>query len=97
MMPHSLCVKSRRTALHGHFAHQAGLHQVAQIVIDRGSGGARIDSVYSFEDFRGRRVAGLFHQERHYCVALRGAAQAPAGERALDRMSVHVRFVGGHF
>src|SRR5580700_5700546 len=33
MMQQTFCIEPRSSALYGHFPHQAGLHQVAQIVI----------------------------------------------------------------
>src|SRR5438874_4822341 len=52
VMPYAFRIESRCAALHGHFTHQTSLHQVAQIVINRSPGRARIDAVHSFEDLR---------------------------------------------
>src|SRR5437868_2342309 len=89
VMPHAFRIKSRRATLHGHFTHQTSLHQVAQIVINRSPGRARIDAVNSFEDLRRCGMPGLLHQERHDGVALRRAPQITARQGAFDRIGVH--------
>src|ERR1035438_8399224 len=61
VMPRAFRIKSRRAALHGHFTHQTSLHQIAQIVINRSPGRARIDAVHSFEDLRRCGMLGLLH------------------------------------
>jgi len=65
VMPEAPRIESRRAALHGHFTHQPGFHEVAQIVIDCSPGRTRIDAIHGFEDPRRRGVPGLLHQERH--------------------------------
>jgi hypothetical protein len=69
------------TSFGGHFAHQTGLDQVSEIVVGGGSRGARIDAIHGVKDFRCRRMAILFHQECHYRITLRSAAQAAVFER----------------
>ena len=78
MMEQAFGIESRGAALDRHFTHQARLHQVAQIVIGRGPGGARIHAIHGFEDFDSRGMPVVFHQEGHHSVALRGAAQPAA-------------------
>ena len=95
VMPNAFRIKSRRAALHGHFTHQTSLYQVAQIVINRSPGRARIDAVNSFEDLRRCGMPGLLHQERHDSVALRSAPQTAARQGAFDRLGVHERFTFG--
>src|SRR6185437_10098298 len=92
MMPRSFRIKSRRAAFHSHFAHQASLHQVAQIVINRGPGRARIEPVNSFEDLRSRGMSLLLRQERQYRVTLRRAPQTAARQGSFDRMVAHEQF-----
>lgn len=89
VMPHAGCVKSRRAALHGHFTHQTSLHEIAQIVVNRSSGRARIDAVHSFADLRRCGMPGLLHQERHDSVALRRVPQVPARQGSFDRIGVN--------
>ena len=89
VMPEAPRIESRRAALHGHFTHQPGFHEVAQIVIDCSPGRARIDAIHGFEDLRRCGVPGLLHQERHDGVALRSAPQAAVRQRAFDRLGIH--------
>ena len=78
MMQQAFGIESRGAALDRHFPHQAGLHQVAQIVIGRGPGGARIHPIHGFKDFDSRGMPVLFHQECHHGIALRSAPQPAA-------------------
>jgi hypothetical protein len=78
MMQQAFGIESRGAALDCHFTHQARLHQVAQIVIGRGPGRARIHAIHGFEDFDSRGMPVVFHQEGHHSVTLRGAAQPAA-------------------
>jgi len=91
MMQQAFGVESRGAALDRHFAHQACLHQVTQIVISGGPGRAGIGAIHGFEDLDGGGVPVLVHQEGHHSVALRSAAQPAAFQRPLDRLGVHRR------
>ena len=81
-------VKAGGAAFDGHFTHEAGLDEIAQIVISRGAGGAGVQTVDGFENFRGGRMTVLPGQKRHDGVALRGAAKAVGVQRASDDFGV---------
>ncbi|HVM93349.1 MAG TPA: hypothetical protein VMT67_11090 [Terriglobales bacterium] len=83
-MTHVFDIEARRTALDGHFAHKARLHQVAQIVVRGGAGRAWVDAIDGFENFGGRGMPGMVHQERHHGMALGCTSQATALERSFD-------------
>jgi hypothetical protein len=78
MMQQAFGIESRGTAFDRHFTHQARLHQVTQIVISRGPGGARIHAIHGFEDFDSGGMPVVFRQEGHHGVALWSAAQSAA-------------------
>ena len=92
MVPLVLGIEPRGAAFRGHFPHQARLHQVAQIVIRRGPGRARVGAIHGLEDFRGRGMPVALHQECHHGVALRRAPQAAALQGPFDRFGVHEKF-----
>ena len=71
-------IEPRGSAFDCHLPHQACLHQVPQIVISGCPGRARIHTIDGFEDFDGRGLPVLFHQEGHHGVALRSAPQPAA-------------------
>jgi hypothetical protein len=89
MMQQTFGIEARSAPLNRHFPHQAGLHQVAQIVIGCGPGRARIHAIDGFEDFDSGGMPVLFRQEGHHGVALRRAAQPTAFQGPFDRLGVH--------
>jgi hypothetical protein len=89
MMLRAFRIKSRGAALDSYFAHQASLHEVAQIVINRSPGRARMDPVHSSEDLRSSRMPLVFHQERHDSVTLGRAPQAAGGQAPFHLRMAH--------
>ena len=89
VMAHPFRVVACGAPFRGHFAHQTGLHQIAKIVVGCGSRRTRVDAVHGIENFRGGRMAVLVHQEGHYGITLRSAAQPAVFERPLNRFGVH--------
>src|SRR5581483_8294350 len=96
VMPHAVRLKSCRAAFHGHFAHQTSLNQIAQIVINRSPGGARICAINSFEDLYCGWMADLPHPECHDSVPLGSAPETATRQGAFDRIYVHERSVFPH-
>jgi hypothetical protein len=88
-MPHTFRAESCSATFDGHFTHQTRLHQVPQIVVRGGPRTARIHAIYGFEDFRGRGMPAVFHQECHHGVALRSAPQPAALQGPFNRLGVH--------
>ena len=89
VVPQTFQIEPPGAALDGHFPHQTRLHQVPQIVISCGSGGAGIHAIHGFEDFRRRGMPLVVHQECHHGVALRSATQPAAVQRPFNRLRVH--------
>jgi hypothetical protein len=89
VVPHAFHIKSPGPAFDGHFTYQARLHQVPQIVISRGPGRKRIYAIHSFEDFCGRGMPPVVHQECHHGVALRSAPQPGSVQRPFNRVGIH--------
>ena len=71
MMTVEVGVEARGLPFSGRLTDQAGAGQVAQHIVDRGSGNARIAPRQGFEDFIGGRVDGLTHQVFEHVAALR--------------------------
>jgi hypothetical protein len=92
VMTHDLGVESCGAALDSHFPHQTRLHQVPQIVISGRPGTPRIYPIHSFEDFRGRGMPGLFHEECHHGKALWRTPQPGAFQGLFNRLGVHDEF-----
>jgi hypothetical protein len=69
-MPLGFRIESSRATLDSHFAYQASLHQVAQIVIDGSPRRARIEPVDCCKDFGGSGMSRLFNQKRHDSMTL---------------------------
>jgi hypothetical protein len=57
MVLDALGVKAGGTAFDGDLADEAGLNEVAEIVVGGGAGGSGIETVDAFEDFGGGGVA----------------------------------------
>ena len=89
MMQLVLGVVTRGAAFGGNLADEAGVNEVAEIVIDGGARRARVEAIYGLEDFRGGGVLMVVHEERHDAVTLRGAAQAAVFESLTDCLGVH--------
>jgi hypothetical protein len=73
VMPNTLRIESRGTALDSHFAHQTRAHQIPEIVIGRGPRRPWIHAIHGFENFRSRGMPVAFLLECHHGVALRRA------------------------
>jgi len=84
VMAHAFGVVARGAAFDGDFTDETRLHQIAEIVVGRGSRRPRIDAIDGFEGFGGGWVAVLLHQESHHGVTLRSATQTFVFETALD-------------
>jgi hypothetical protein len=89
VVPYAFQIESSSATLDGHFPHQAGLHQVPEIVISRGPGRAGIHAIHGFENLRSCGMALVVHQTGHHGVALWSAPQPTAFEGSFDRV--------GHF
>ena len=84
-----LGVEAGGAAFGGDLADEAGLYEVAEIVVGGGAGGARVDAVDGFKDFGGGGVLVVLHEERHDAVALRGAAEAAVFKALADLLGFH--------
>ena len=89
MMTQAFCVVTRGAAFDGDFAHQAGFHQIAEIVVGGGARRTWIDAINGFEGFRSGWVAVVVHQKGHHRVTLRRATEALFFQAALNGIHVH--------
>ena len=78
MMTVEVGVEARGLPFPRRLADQAGAGQIAQNVIHRGAGYARVAAGQGFEDFIGSGVDGFAHQVFEHVAALGSAAQAGA-------------------
>jgi hypothetical protein len=62
-MAHVLRIETCGTALDGNFAHEAGLHEIAQIVVSGSPREAWIKAIDSLKYFRGGGMAVVLYQE----------------------------------
>jgi hypothetical protein len=83
MMPNAFGVEARGTSFDGHFAHQASLHQIPQIVIGRGPRRTWVQAIDRLENLCSSGMSSVLHQERHDAMALRSTPQ-PAALKALS-------------
>ena len=89
-MPIAGCIEPCGAALGGDFAHQTCLDQIAQIIVRRGAGRARIGTIDGFENFGRRGMPVALHEECHNRVALRSTPQAAVLQGLFDRHRVHM-------
>ena len=78
MMTVEVGVEARGLPFCGHLADQAGAGQVAQNVVDRSAGHARIAAGQRFKDFIGGGVDGFANQVFEHVAALGRTAQSGA-------------------
>ena len=89
VMPHTFRIESRGPTLDGHFADQASLHQVPQIIVSCGPGRARVHTIDGFKNFRSRGMPVGFHQECHDSVTLRCTPQPTVFQGLFNSGSIH--------
>ncbi len=76
-------------AFGGDLADEAGVDEVAEVVVGGGAGRAGVDAVDGFKDLGGGGVLVVREQERHDAVALGRAAEAAVFKALTDLVCVH--------
>ena len=84
MMRAQIGVKTGGLALRHHLAHQAGLGQRSQVVIDGGTGSSRIVPVDGAKNLVCGGMDGVLGQEFQHGVALGGRPQRGGLERLVE-------------